>query len=167
MNTRILLLISLICLTMVPVMAVSGDTYGGGSVQLGGSGTAITHITTQATQQTAAMTPVAAPNGSLSIVTTPAGAVVFIDGVQWGVSPVTITDLIPGVHALGLRMDGYAELSVLVTVLSGQTQAYTTTMVPVSTPLPAHPSPTKSPGFGASCGSAALGAALIIGSRRL
>lgn len=162
MNYRILLLVFLVCLTAVPVPVASTGNYLGGGIQLGGSGTGITQQTTVATQETASMVPtVMATTGSLSITTTPAGATLFIDGVQRGVSPATIPDLAPGDHALRIEMNGYTGLTVLVTVIAGQTQAYTTALSPAATPLPALPAATKTPGFEAVPGIAALGAVFV------
>jgi len=168
MNTRMLLFVLLLCMAAMPATAGSVNVYSGGDIQIGGSsGSTITQITTQTTRQIAAVTPVAAVNGSLSVVTTPAEAVVFIDGVRRGISPVTISDLQPGTHALRLEMNGYTGFTALVNVESGKTRYYTTTLVPVTTPLPSaplssRPPATKSPGFGAFCGIAALGTVLVI-----
>jgi len=67
--------------------------------------------------------------GSLSVTTTPAGAFIFIDGVQRGVSQATIPGLSAGTHTLLLKLDGYQDLSTPVTIAAGKTQDYTTAMV--------------------------------------
>lgn len=69
-----------------------------------------------------------ANTGSLSVTTTPAGAAIFLDGVQRGISPATIPGLTPGDHTLLLKLDGYADLSPPVTITAGQTQTYTTAL---------------------------------------
>ncbi len=67
--------------------------------------------------------------GSLSITTTPAGAFIFIDGVQRGVSPATIPGLSAETHTVLLKLDGYQDLSAPVTIAAGQTHNYATGMV--------------------------------------
>jgi hypothetical protein len=50
----------------------------------------------------------AAADPVLEIVTEPAGARVTIDGVGWGVTPVTIRYLSPGSKQLRVTSDGFA-----------------------------------------------------------
>ena len=161
MKYRVIILVFLLfCMAAVPAMTAS-DNYLGGDIQLGGSGVTVTRTT--APQATAIVPTATLPlTGSVSITTTPAGATVFIDGVQEGISPATIPGLVPGAHTLLVTMDGYADLTTSVGVTAGETQAYTVTLVPAATPLPAHPAATKSPGFGTVAGLAALGAVLVI-----
>jgi hypothetical protein len=146
----------------------AGD-YMGEGIQLGGSGIQITLVTTTvspATPATAPPTAALATTGTLAITTTPAGATVYIDGVARGVSPATISGLAPGGHTLLLKLDGYADLTAPVMVTAGQTQAYTTGLVPVATSVPAVPALTKSPGFEAVFCIAALGAGFVAGKRQ-
>jgi hypothetical protein len=165
MNYRILLLVFLLCIVAVPAMTASGN-YMGGDVVLGGSGPGtlkITEITTAVTQAAASVPPAVQPvTGSLSVTTSPAGATIAIDGVQRGVSPATIPGLAPGTHTLLLKRDGYQDLSAAVTISAGQTQTYTTGLSPASTQLPALPAATRSPGFEAVLGFAAVGAVLLL-----
>ena len=152
MNSRILLLVFLLCLTTGPVLAASAGDYLGSGIQLGGSGTSVTQETTVVTSVAAITVPptVTAIPGSLSITTTPAGATIFIDHVQRGVSPATIPDLAPGSHALRLEMNGYTGVTVLVTVTAGQTQTYTTALSPVvvaAATTNLRPTSKKTPGF--------------------
>jgi len=163
MKFRVLLLVCLLCMAAVPAMTASGDYLGGG-IQLGGSGTGVTVATTAITQMTTAtIPPTTLPvTGSLSVTTTPAGATVFIDGVQRGVSPTTIPGLAPGDHTLLLKLAGYEDLTAPVTITAGQTQAYTTALSPAVTPLPALPAATRTPGFGAVPGIMATGALLFV-----
>jgi hypothetical protein len=146
---------------------VSADNYMGGEIVLGGAGPntiKITEITTAVTQPAAATVSPAVlpPSGSLSVTTTPAGATILIDGVQRGVSPATFPDLFAGPHTLLIRMDGYADLSVPVTITKGQTQTYTATLLPATTQMPVLPAGKKTPGFEAVGGIAALGAVLVV-----
>jgi hypothetical protein len=120
----------------------------GGDIQIGSSGSTTIKITGIPT----AMVPPATlqVTGSLSITTTPAGATIFIDGSQQGITPVTIADLAPGGHTMLLKRDGYQDLSAPVTINAGQTLVSTVAMVPAAgapdTASP--PAPAKSPGFG-------------------
>jgi hypothetical protein len=152
MNYRILLLVFLLCLTAEPVLAASTGDYLGSGIQLGGSGTQITQVTTTATSAAVITVPpptVTAIPGSLSVTTTPSGATIFIDNVQRGISPATITDLAPGSHALRLEMNGYTGVTVLVTITAGQTQTYNTALSPVAAAATMNSRPTskKTPGF--------------------
>lgn len=70
--------------------------------------------------------------GTLSVVTTPPGAQVFIDEVAWGASPATIPNLAVGAHILRLDMTGYQSLSVPVTITEGKTAEYSLALVTVS-----------------------------------
>jgi hypothetical protein len=149
MNPQSLLLVFLLCMVVVPSTIVSGSEYMGEGIQLGGSGTMITRITTVpvTAPATASLAIIAA--GSLSVTTTPAGATVFIDGVQRGLSPVTIPDLSPGTHALRVVMNGYTGFTTPVTITSGQTQTYTTALSPaaVAANTPSQTASKKTPGF--------------------
>lgn len=82
------------------------------------------------------------PLGALSVTTTPAGAFIFIDGVQRGVSPATIPGLSAGVHTLLLKLDGYQDLSTPVTIAAGTTQDYSSALV-----KNAETGTTSAPGF--------------------
>ncbi len=163
MKYRVSILVFLICMVAVPAMTAS-DNYMGGTIDLGGSGVKITHTTAAATPPAiATVPPTAMPlSGSFSVTTIPAGATVFIDGVQRGISPAVIPDLPPGSHTLLLRMNGYADITVPVTITAGQTQTYTATMSSSVTQLPALPANKKTPGFGAITGIAALGTILLV-----
>jgi len=169
MKSGILLLVFLFSLAAVPLVCASGD-YMGSNIVLGGSGpntVKITEVATAATPVAVATVPPAALSsaGSLSVTTSPAGALIVIDGIQQGVSPATIPGLSAGSHTILLKLDGYQDLLATVTITAGQTQAYTTGLSPSATPRPAVPVATKSPGFEAALGIAALGAALVAKQR--
>lgn len=164
MNPRSLLLVCLLCMVVVPVTVVSGSEYMGEGIQLGGSGTMITRVTTVPATAAATAPPEVIAAGALSITTTPAGATVFIDGVQRGISPVTISNLSPGAHMLRIEMNGYTGLTVPVTITAGQTQSYITALSPaaVATDTPSQTASKKTPGFETVLGIAALGAVFSI-----
>ena len=82
--------------------------------------------------------------GSLSITTSPAGALVYVDGAMMGVTPTTIPMLTEGPHSITLVMDGYQDLKTTITINAGTTSEYITGLSKT----------TKTPGFAA--GIAAL-----------
>ncbi len=136
-------------------------------------------VTQQAQQQTtaqatAAATAAAQPDtlGSLSVKTDPAGAFIFIDGVQRGVAPATIPGISAGTHTLLLKLDGYQDISTPVTIAAGKTQEYSSAMAkavaPATTAAAAETTatPKKSPGFGAIFGIIAIGAILCMRKMR-
>lgn len=113
-----------------------------------------------------------AASGSLSITTTPAGAAVYIDGVQRGVSPATIPGLTPGSHTVLLKLNGYQDLSTPVPIAAGIINEFTTGLTPLpagATAVPATPAAgvpvtatkTQSPGFGAAAAACAVGVLLL------
>jgi hypothetical protein len=165
----LILLICMICTAAVPAMAAS--EYMGGDIVIGGSGPyslKVTDIPTTVTQATvAAMPPTVLPaTGTLSVTTTPAGATIFIDGIQRGVSPATVPGLAPGNHTLVLMMNGYSDFTATVTITAGQTATYTTDLpLSASSQLPALPASKKTPGFEVIAGLAAVGAVLLIRKR--
>lgn len=154
-----LFLICLAGMAAVPVLAVADNSYMGGGIQLGGSGTKVGVVTTTADQ----VATVAVTTGSLTINTNPVGAAIHVDGLEHGVSPQTITGLAPGEHTILLKLSGYTDLTAQVMVTAGQMTVYTTDLSrPASTPLPALPAATKSPGFEAILGIAVLGTVLAV-----
>jgi hypothetical protein len=64
--------------------------------------------------------------GTLSIRSDPVGAQIFVDGVHLGITPLSGQALSPGSHVLRLELPGYASVSKVVTMRSGQalTQTY-------------------------------------------
>ena len=167
MNQKILLVVVMVCLAAVPAIALA-DNYAGGEIILGGSGvkqvTQITETATVAATAAPTLQPVAA-SGSLSVASSPSGAAIYVDGVQRGITPATIPGLFAAGHDVVLKMDGYQDYSTRVTITAGQTQSVSATLVQASgAAAPAAPAParTKSPGFEAVFGLAALGAVLCL-----
>jgi len=64
--------------------------------------------------------------GSLSITTTPAGAVVSVDNEVKGISPAMISGLPPGTHALKITKAGYQDFSTTITIEAGKMREYST-----------------------------------------
>jgi hypothetical protein len=68
--------------------------------------------------------------GTLSVITNPAGAQVFIDDVLRGASPATVPNLPAGSHTLRLEREGYRSMTVPVDISDGKTTEYSTALVP-------------------------------------
>jgi len=83
--------------------------------------TATTDRVTIATQPT---TP--AGTGSLSLTTTPPGALIYIDGQMKGITPATIPGLSPGTHAIKIILDGYHDLETTTEITGGTTSEFVT-----------------------------------------
>ena len=60
--------------------------------------------------------------GSILVTSTPAGAAVWLDDEDTGeVTPITLEDVLAGDHVVTLKLDGYADASKSVTVVSDET----------------------------------------------
>ncbi len=66
--------------------------------------------------------------GTLSLTSTPPGAIVFIDTVSRGATPNTVTDLTPGVHHVQLMSEGYQDYQESVVLSRGEKQSLNITM---------------------------------------
>lgn len=106
---------------------------------------------------TAPATPAQSPgSGSLSITTTPAGALVYIDGAMMGVTPATIPMLSEGPHNVTLIMDGYQDLKTTIVINEGTTSEYITGLAKT----------TKAPGFAALIAAISLGLLVVFRKMR-
>jgi len=85
-----------------------------------------------------------AERGTLVINSTPSGAQVSLDGAVAGITPVTLINVLPGVHNLTITSEGYAPVQQQVSVTEGVTTPVTVTLEPVS-PLPSLPMKTPGP----------------------
>jgi hypothetical protein len=94
--------------------------------------------------------------GSLSITTTPAGALVYVDGTMMGVTPTTIPMLTEGPHSITLVMDGYQDLKTTITINAGTTSEYITGLSKT----------TKTPGFAAGIAAISIGLLLLFRKMR-
>jgi len=63
--------------------------------------------------------------GSLNIDSTPADAVISIDGKSYGETPIVINKLLIGPHELRLSRTGYADFTKTVTIIEGKTETVT------------------------------------------
>jgi hypothetical protein len=89
--------------------------------------------------------------GSLSILSFPTGALVYLDGALKGFTPITINDVSIGSHLVKLTKIGYNDHTTSVTVIAEKTNTVSATLtsktgtsviIPTSIPTPA---PTKVP----------------------
>ena len=78
----------------------------------------------------AAAAPISTSTGTLSVVTDPAGAAIFLDDVTWGASPASIPNLAAGSHTLRLEKAGYQNMSVPIIVTDGKTAGYSLNLIP-------------------------------------
>jgi hypothetical protein len=85
--------------------------------------------------------------GSLSVTTTPAGALVYVDGSMMGITPATIPLLAEGPHSITLVMDGYQDLTTTITINAGTTSEYITGLSKT----------TKTPGFAGGIAAISIG----------
>jgi len=101
------------------------------------------------TRQTTIPTTASVPKvGWITIVSTPSGASVSLDGKTVGVTPITGTEVSAGSHSLRITKEGYEPYEKSVTVSSGEQSAVDATLTeivtPTKTPTPT-PTPTQSP----------------------
>jgi hypothetical protein len=102
--------------------------------------------------------------GSLSVITDPAGATIFIDGVQQGISPATIPGISAGTHTMLLKRDGYQDLTLPVTITAGSTQHYSSALLKSGEVTMGTTIPRKSsmPGCGAVFAAGVAGALFFL-----
>ncbi len=74
--------------------------------------------------------PAAPATGTLSVVTDPPGAALFIDDVTWGASPASIPNLAAGSHTLRLEKAGYQTMRVPIVISDGKTAEYVLNLIP-------------------------------------
>jgi hypothetical protein len=83
------------------------------------------------------LTPAPDQTGSLSLISYPSGADVFIDGSYRGVTPVTLSGLTTGSHTIIISQSGYTDYSTTTTVYAEQTRTVSVTLIS-SNPAPAY-----------------------------
>ena len=71
--------------------------------------------------------PPSAKTGTVSVSSTPTGARVYLDGVDRGTTPVTITGVSTGLHLLKVTLSGYEDYSTRFFLVSGKTVSVTLT----------------------------------------
>jgi hypothetical protein len=82
--------------------------------------------------------PVPDTTGQILVVSTPAGAELFLDNTFRGITPATLSDIPAGSHVVMVRQAGYTDASQTVTVAGGQSTpvALGLTALPVTTATP-------------------------------
>jgi hypothetical protein len=87
------------------------------------------------------------PDGTIYVESSPAWAVVYINGDNKGHAPVTITGLWPGSYSISVEMPGYQDFTTTTSISGATRSAVYCTLMPdvtgnglfvVSTPLKAH-----------------------------
>ena len=66
--------------------------------------------------------------GTLEIVSQPAGATVFVDGVERGKTPLVVAEVAAGIHEIRLALDGYTEVALNKSVRPGRDETVTATL---------------------------------------
>ena len=75
--------------------------------------------------------------GLISISSSPSGADIYLDGAYEGTTPITISDITPGSHALKLEKHGYEEWLTSVYITSEVTESITAHLTPADISPPA------------------------------
>jgi hypothetical protein len=99
-----------------------------------------------------APSPIPDTTGQIMVVSTPAGAELFLDNTFRGITPATLSDIPAGSHVVMARQGGYTDATQTVTVTGGQS-------TPVALGLTGIPTTTKTP----LTSIPAIGAFAIIG----
>jgi D-lyxose ketol-isomerase len=58
--------------------------------------------------------------GSVNIKSNPSDAMVFVDGKEIGITPISVSELTPGTHNIDVRMDGYDDWKKSVDIIPGK-----------------------------------------------
>jgi hypothetical protein len=83
------------------------------------------------------LTPVPNPtSGSISVMSSPSGAEVYLNNVFKGLSPLTLQSLTPGTYTVLLQLSGYQDWQSNAQVTNGQTTQLSATLFPAATPTP-------------------------------
>lgn len=98
-------------------------------------------------------------NGAMTVSSSPTGATVYLNNVNKGITPVTLSDLNPGGYTVTLELPGYTTWSEVVTVNPGATSTVSANLAPT-------PTPTRSPAPLLPIISAFGACALILAARR-
>ena len=101
--------------------------------------------------------PTGTGTGGLTVTSTPTRAMVFLDGVYRGVTPLTITGISSGIHQLRVTYPGYGEYSSGVNVPAGKTITFQVLLKVASGPTTVPTTvPTTSPTQGPPAGTGSL-----------
>jgi len=76
--------------------------------------------------------PVEFSYGAADLETTPSGATVQdADGREWGITPLNLTELLPGSPRLTIHLGGYEPVTLTLTITANQTSTFRTNLVSV------------------------------------
>ena len=98
-------------------------------------------------------------NGAIDISSSPTGATVYLNNVNKGITPVTLSDQIPGGYTVTLQLSGYTTWSEVVQVNSGATSYVSASLAPT-------PTATQSPSPMIAVIGALGACAVILAARR-
>lgn len=87
-------------------------------------------------------------NGVIYVDTVPTGAEIHIDGIYYGISPLTISNVIPATHTLRATLNGYHPETQRINISAGQNFVFSPNLRKIiSSPpkRPPQPTPPKTP----------------------
>ena len=99
------------------------------------------YVTSKSAGKTIALNNPIPIYGSLMLTSSPADAVVYVDGVKKGLTPLIVNELLIGKHAIRIEKEGYDTQEKKVTILEGQETVSNFALTKTVKPTPA-PSPT-------------------------
>ncbi len=85
------------------------------------------------------LTAIRVPMGSMELTSNPTGAVITINGRQYGQTPKTLTDFEVGTYTVYFSKEGYQNLSQTVEVKDGKKETLAVTMTKTTVPQPQVP----------------------------
>ena len=88
------------------------------------------------------LTAIRVPMGSMELTSNPTGAVITINGRQYGQTPKTLTDFEVGTYTVYFSKEGYQNLSQTVEIKDGKKETLAVTMTKTSVPQQPVPTPT-------------------------
>lgn len=91
------------------------------------------------------LTAVRVPMGSLELTSNPTGAVITINGRQYGQTPKTLTDFEVGTYTVYFSKEGYQNLSQTIEVKDGKKETLAVTMTKTTVPQPPVATTTVAP----------------------
>ncbi|MEA2034821.1 MAG: PEGA domain-containing protein [Euryarchaeota archaeon] len=78
--------------------------------------------------------PAPGAHGSIDVTSSPTGATVYVNNVNKGITPVTVSDLGTGSYTVLLQLNGYQDWSTTATVSSGGVSSVSATLSPTAAP---------------------------------
>jgi hypothetical protein len=90
-----------------------------------------------------ARSPTPGPYASVEISSVPSGASVFLDDAVQGITPLTLSSVPAGKHAVSIRMTGYSDYSTMMQISPGQSALISAALSPVPAPVPTATTPSS------------------------